>query len=104
MRLASSLVEALTVLSMAEETFTESEQFLAASSLLVPFSERFPGRRPRNMIIPSLLTWVVGAAMLIVASLPLRYLANEAHELTRSRGRASVAPALTSSSTYRKAA
>jgi hypothetical protein len=56
------------------------------------------------MIIPSLLTWVVGAAMLIVASLPLRYLANEAHELTRSRGRASVAPALTSSSTYRKAA
>jgi hypothetical protein len=45
MRLASSLVEALTVLSMAEETFTESAQFLAASSLLVPVSERFPERR-----------------------------------------------------------
>jgi hypothetical protein len=56
------------------------------------------------MMMPSLLTWVVGAAMLVVASILLRYLANEAHELARSRGRASVAPSSKSSSTYRKAA
>jgi hypothetical protein len=36
------------------------------------------------MVMPSLLTWVVGAAMLVVASLLLRHLANEAHELARS--------------------
>jgi hypothetical protein len=56
------------------------------------------------MIMPSLLTWVVGAAVLVIASLILRYLANETHELARSRGRASVAPAPKSSSMHRKAA
>jgi hypothetical protein len=56
------------------------------------------------MIMPSLLTCVVGAAVLVIASFLLRYLANEAHEQTRTRGRASVAPRHKSSSTYRKAA
>ena len=56
------------------------------------------------MIMPSLLTWVIGAVMLVVASFLLRYLANEAQELARSRGRALVAPGPKSSSTYRKAA
>lgn len=56
------------------------------------------------MIMPSLLTWVVGAAVLAVASLLLRFLANEAHELARAQGRASVALEPKSGSTYRKAA
>ena len=56
------------------------------------------------MIMPSLMTWVVGAAVVVIASLILRYLANEAHEVARSRGRASVAPSSKSSSTYNKAA
>jgi hypothetical protein len=41
------------------------------------------------MIMPSLLTWAIGAAVLVVLSVVLRYVANEAHELARSRGRAS---------------
>jgi hypothetical protein len=56
------------------------------------------------MIMPSLLAWVVGTAVLVIASLILRYLANEAHEVARSRARASVAPGPKSSSTYKKAA
>jgi hypothetical protein len=56
------------------------------------------------MIMPSLLTWIGGAAVLVIASLLLRHLANEAHELARSRGRASLAPEPKSSSTYKKAA
>jgi hypothetical protein len=56
------------------------------------------------MIMPSLLTWVVGAVALLVASLLLRFLANEAHELARALGRASVATGPKSSSTYKKAA
>jgi hypothetical protein len=56
------------------------------------------------MIMPSLLTWVIGAAVLVVASLLLRFLANEAHELARALGRASVATEPKSSSTYKKAA
>jgi hypothetical protein len=56
------------------------------------------------MIMPSLLTWVVGAVVLVVASLMLRYLANEAHEVARARRRASVAPARKSSNGYETAA
>jgi hypothetical protein len=56
------------------------------------------------MIMPSLLTWVVGAAVLVIASLLLRFLANDAHELARALGRASVAPGPKSSSTEREAA
>ena len=56
------------------------------------------------MIMPSLLTWVVGAVVLVVASLLLRFLANEAHEVARARGRASVATGQKSSTTYKKAA
>jgi len=56
------------------------------------------------MIMPSLLTWVVGAAVMVIASLLLRFLANEAHELARSRGRASAATGPKGSSTYKKAA
>jgi hypothetical protein len=57
------------------------------------------------MIITSLLTWVIiGAAVLVVFSVLLRYVANEAHELARSRGRASVAAKPKSEGTFRKAA
>jgi hypothetical protein len=56
------------------------------------------------MIMPSLLTWVAGAAVLVVASLLLRFLANEAHKLARARGRASVAAGPKSSNVYDKAA
>jgi len=44
------------------------------------------------MIMPSLLTWAIGAVILVVLSILLRYVANEAHELARARGRASAAP------------
>jgi hypothetical protein len=43
------------------------------------------------MIMPSLLSWVIGASVVGALSIVLRHLANDAHELTRSRGRASVA-------------
>ena len=56
------------------------------------------------MIMPSLLTWVIGAAVLVIASFLLRFLANDAHELARERGRALFAPGHKSSSRYRKAA
>jgi hypothetical protein len=56
------------------------------------------------MIMPSLMTWVIGAAVLIVLSVLLRYVANEAHELARSRGCSSAAAEPTSASTFRKAA
>ena len=57
------------------------------------------------MIMPSLLTWVVGAAVLVIASLVLRFLANDARELARARGRALLATAPKgSTSTYKKAA
>jgi hypothetical protein len=56
------------------------------------------------MIMPSLLTWVVGAAVLVVASLLLRFLANEAQEAARARGRALVAREPKGSNGYDKAA
>ena len=56
------------------------------------------------MIMPSLLTWVIGAAVLVVCSVMLRYVANEAHELARSRGRASIATEPKGASMSRKAA
>jgi hypothetical protein len=64
------------------------------------------------MIVPSLFTWAIGAAVLVVLSVLLRYVANEAHELARSRGRAlavrepkgSSVPQPKRSSTRRKAA
>jgi hypothetical protein len=55
------------------------------------------------MTMPSLLTWVIGAAVLVVLSVLLRYVANEAHELARSRGRASIAREPESASMSRKA-
>jgi hypothetical protein len=56
------------------------------------------------MIMPSLLTWAIGAAVLVVLSVLLRCVANEAHELARSRGRTSAVPEPKRSSTHRKAA
>ena len=56
------------------------------------------------MIMPSLLTWLVGAAVLAVASLLLRFLADEAQKLARAQGRASVALRPKGGSTYRNAA
>jgi hypothetical protein len=37
------------------------------------------------MIMLSLLTWIIGVGVLVALSTVLRYLANEAHELARSR-------------------
>jgi hypothetical protein len=56
------------------------------------------------MIMPSLLTWVIGVAVLIVCSVLLRYVANEAHELARSRGRASAVRERKGPGSCRKAA
>ena len=56
------------------------------------------------MIMPSLLTWVVGVVVLVVASLLLRFLANEAHEVAKARRRASVASGSKSSNEYDRAA
>jgi hypothetical protein len=56
------------------------------------------------MIMRSLLTWMVGAAVLVVASLLLRFLANEAQEVARTRGRALVAQEPKGSNAYDKAA
>jgi hypothetical protein len=56
------------------------------------------------MIMPSLLTWVVGTIVLVVVSLLLRFLANEAYELAQARGRASAALGPKSSNTCKKAA
>ena len=41
------------------------------------------------MFMPSLLTWVVGAAVLVVLSAVLRYVANDAHEVARRQARVS---------------
>ena len=41
------------------------------------------------MIVPSILTTAIGAATLIACAALLRYVANEARELTRTRARAS---------------
>lgn len=41
------------------------------------------------MIVPSILTTAIGAAALIACAALLRYVANEARELTRTRARAS---------------
>ena len=35
------------------------------------------------MIIPSLLTWVIGTAVLVVLTVVLRHVANEADEVAR---------------------
>jgi hypothetical protein len=56
------------------------------------------------MIIPSLLTWVIATAVLVVLSVVLRYVANEADEVARSQGRASVAAEPKGAGTFRKAA
>jgi hypothetical protein len=56
------------------------------------------------MIMPSLMTWVIGAAVLVVLSVLLRCVANEAHELARSRGRSSAAAEPTGAVAFRKAA
>jgi hypothetical protein len=38
------------------------------------------------MVMPSLLTWVIGAAVMVALSVVLRTVANNAQELARSRG------------------
>ena len=56
------------------------------------------------MIMPSLLSWAIGVVVLVVLSVVFRYVANEAHELARSRGRASVATEPETASAPKKAA
>jgi hypothetical protein len=54
------------------------------------------------MIMPSLLTWTIGAATVVVLSVALRYLANDANALARSLRRRSIA--IGSTRKFRKAA
>jgi hypothetical protein len=42
------------------------------------------------MVMPSLLTWVIGAAVVVILSVVLRTVANDAQRLARSRARASI--------------
>jgi hypothetical protein len=56
------------------------------------------------MFMPSLTTWVIGAAVLVVLSALLRYVANEAHEVALKRRRTSFSGEPASASTSRKAA
>ena len=41
------------------------------------------------MVIPSLSTWLIGAAVVVALSIVLRIVTNNARELARSRARAS---------------
>jgi len=56
------------------------------------------------MIVPSLLNSIIGAAVLVIASFLLRFLANDAHEFARVWGRSLAAPEPKRSGTYKKAA
>jgi hypothetical protein len=56
------------------------------------------------MVMPSLLTWVIGAAVMVALSVVLRTVANNAQELARSRVRASVHVEPANGNTSRKAA
>ena len=93
----------LTARGIAEEKPSENIVVAAAWSLLSGFSDRFHGGG-NEMTMPSLLTWVIGAAVLVVLSVLLRYVANEADEVARSQGRASVAAEPKGAGTFRKAA
>jgi hypothetical protein len=56
------------------------------------------------MIMPSFLTWVIGASVVVALSVVLRTVANDAQELARSRARASVRVEPANGNTSRKAA
>jgi hypothetical protein len=56
------------------------------------------------MVMPSLLTWVIGAAVVVALSVVLRIVANDARGLVRSRARASVPAEPANGRTSRKAA
>jgi hypothetical protein len=56
------------------------------------------------MIMPSLLTWVIGGTVLVVLSVLLRYLTNEAHYQARTRACASIPPKPVSPNEFRRAA
>ena len=56
------------------------------------------------MVMPSLLTWVIGAAGVVALSVVLRTVANDAQELARSRARAPVRAEPANGNTFRKAA
>jgi hypothetical protein len=56
------------------------------------------------MVMPSLLTWVIGAAVMVALSVVLRTVANDAQGLARSRSRALVPIEPASGNTSRKAA
>lgn len=89
--------------SVAGRKACENSAITTASSLLSP-SRRDSTEEATNMAMPSLLIWVLGAAALVVLSGLLRYVANDAHELARSRGRASIAAELIGANKSRKAA
>jgi hypothetical protein len=56
------------------------------------------------MDMSSLVTWVIEAAVVAALSAVLRYVANDVHELARSRARASVPAEPANGSPSRKAA
>jgi hypothetical protein len=94
------LVKVQSARSNAEEK-TYENRIVACGIVLARIDSR---EKERNMIIPSLLTWVIGTAVLVLLSVVLRYVANEADEVARSQGRASVAAEPKGAGTFRKAA
>jgi hypothetical protein len=56
------------------------------------------------MAMPSLLTWIIGAAVVVALAVVLRAVANDAQGLARSRARALVPAEPTNGNPSRKAA
>jgi hypothetical protein len=56
------------------------------------------------MVMPSLLTWVIGAAVVLILSVVLRTVANDSQRLARSRARASVRAEPANGNTSKEAA
>jgi hypothetical protein len=61
-------------------------------------------REATRMVMPSLLTWVIGAAVVVILSVVLRTVANDAQRLARSRARASIPAEPANGNTSKEAA
>ena len=61
-------------------------------------------REATRMVMPSLLTWVIGAAVVVILSVVLRTVANDAQRLARSRTHASIPAEPANSNTSKEAA
>ena len=69
--------------------------------LIAGLSER---KEATTMVMPSLLTWIIGAAVVVALSVVLRAVANDAQGLARSRAGASVPAEPANGNPSRKAA